>query len=302
MSLYTRQALASFAKDSVIDRFDYDSDDLVIMLDDTGILPMSDASPVFGMGGIVVTGAEYRDLSDRWRQFKRNRLGIVDGPAHADDYFNDGDTQRVLEVAAFLQGLGEIFIACMVQQTTEFIHTTPIYAVSGGLTQQLNTYPVQSVPRKARVLIEYSERIFQEIGELMVVYEKPTTAGWALDFMKKEHCEPGLEVADLVMNLLGRHHRRKLKGRPGYEAILAPIFRNRRFLQLRMWRKAEFKLPAGAPGLAKPVSITKARRDAPLGPNGEKHLLDIKFELIPVDSSQDGKPQGKTDAQKAAKE
>jgi hypothetical protein len=201
------------------------NDWLLVFLDETGHEAFAGNQPYYAIGGCVVLGAHYLSIQRQWCEVRTAVNGRADAPLHASGLEQSPENLGAVSRFFARPSIARVAVAATAQ--TKFhvdMHT--VAPVLGMLKAQIARVAAR-VPCTALALIfESSQRgdplIMEHFGELQL----PTT-GKALP---TEHClmpkiakEPGLEIADFIVNAAGSQARRQLRGTPGrardYEAV-----------------------------------------------------------------------------------
>lgn len=196
-------------------------DDFLVFIDETGHEQLSPGGGLFGLGGVVVYGADYaRNVVEPWGEI-RTRMGVPAGcPLHAADRpVYKGHEEAIAEF--FLTGVfvrhASIVTSATVTNVDPFVATA-----CGGLFRNIlralgrvsSTSPIGRVV----YVVEHSERLQSEYQKLVgpngpVLVDargghREFPHVWAA--LRKTACEPGLEVSDFVLHAAYGQVRAKL--------------------------------------------------------------------------------------------
>ena len=198
---------------------------LLLFIDETGNEDYSDPkNPTFGRGGCAVMGRDYRTLIKKpWRKLKRQRMGGANKRFHATDFEQSRPTKaQITGINRFLKQPFWRF-AAMSDSRTE-------------LPEGIDGHRAISL-----VTINFIRRLvvtYKDVTDVALVFEGSDRgdklverdfdlanmnlingAGKRLEvegcFMAKDHMEPGLEVADLIVHTAGRQRRHQIAGKGG---------------------------------------------------------------------------------------
>ncbi len=215
---------------------DYEPDDLLIFVDDTGDGKRS--QPVFGLGGCAVLGADYEVLKAEWKQLRRYIFKLSDDEIfHASCVLSSVSAKQLTSVTDFLNKSQPYKFASIVTQRS--IIPDELFSVVAGVNDLVGELCGGLSPC-AHWIIEHSDRLcrtLERIGlqtghtlhyhtpEFDPNQGKPNNYSY---YMKKSVKEVGLEMSDLVIFLVGRHYRDQLAGRPSrYLDQISAMFSNR---------------------------------------------------------------------------
>ncbi len=191
---------------------------LLVFVDETGHEELTDSRfPVFGLGGCVLPSSLYDfNLKQPWLSLKAAHFGNASKPLHASDAREYTESQK--------EGIGHFFqkqcfgrFAVVLKKTTVFPEELFRYQmVVGLLEERLRCFAVASEFESVVVILESSERTnhlaekyFSQI-RLHNGQRKPIPVNCY--FMEKSCREPGLEVADFVVNAVGGRAKARATG------------------------------------------------------------------------------------------
>jgi hypothetical protein len=196
----------------------YHNDWLLVFIDDTGHETFAGTHDYYGLGGCVVLGARYDWLKGQWREVRRLINGSPDAPLHAADTTWRGARSFAVLSQFFLDRSFLRIAATSTRKTVCPAGMHPAAPVMGGLHEHV-VGVAELIPCKAiAMVVESSQRadamLKEHFGELKLenkVLILPVEH-W---LMPKSAGEPGLEIADFIINAAGSQTRRYLKGQPG---------------------------------------------------------------------------------------
>ena len=239
-------------------------DDLLVFIDETGHESLPSDAPIFGVGGIIVYGADYESsVAQPWLDLKA-RIGLApDRTLHAaTDFSVYGEhlelLQRFFETGIFVRH------AAMVTATTTSTHSPFITASCAGLARNVGR-TLARVVRNSPVtrvvyVVEHSERLHSTYQSLVGPGGPVLEAqdGRRLTFqqqwaaIRKSSCIPGLEVADFVLHAAYGQVRAQMRraGAP-YRKDFQAVFRSvhREHVEYMEIKNAEAVAADGPPGV-----------------------------------------------------
>lgn len=195
-----------------------DKNTAIVFIDDTGNEFLKDPNyPVFGLGGIIVLGKNYfKEIVEPWCELKEKIFKSKGMPLHATDLIKPTQSQ--------LNALNSFFstkkfkrFACTLSDKTQLKnirnnYTAIVDCVRGNINALLKLMSFNSL----LFVIEESDSVGHS------KYKSLHWLGERDDFIKinteiifktKADIEPGLEVADFVINAFGSTYKDKLIGK-----------------------------------------------------------------------------------------
>jgi len=191
---------------------------LAVFVDDTGHEALVAGHPVYGLGGCATLARDLdRVIRSPWREIRRRVTGSPDTPLHANTFAGFATAENIAAVAEFFR-------------VHPFARFGAIISTDTALADEFGPVPTIAKVLQARIVdIARCTRF----DSLAIIFESSQRAdrlieaafqGFALEegrtpipvecyFMRKEHREPALEVADFVMHAVGRQARQNLKKR-----------------------------------------------------------------------------------------
>jgi hypothetical protein len=191
---------------------------LAVFADDTGHEALVAGHPVYGLGGCAALAADLdRVVRAPWREIRRRVTGSPDMPLHANSFAGFATPENIAAVADFFR-------------VHPFARFGAIISTDTALADKLGPVPTIAKVLQARIVDIARWTAFESLA---VIFESSERAdrlieeafqGFALEeggqpipvecyFMRKQHAEPALEVADFVMHAVGRQARQNLKKR-----------------------------------------------------------------------------------------
>lgn len=238
-------------------------DDLLVFLDETGHEALPTGEPVFGIGGIIVYGADYHSYVEEPWQLLRSKIGLPSNqPLHAATDYADYE-MHLNSLAHFFETGQFVRHASMVTSSTTSTFDPFITASCSGMIRNIGR-ALARVIRNSPVsrivyVLEHSERLHSTyeklIGPTGLTLEAPNgnrrtfPHQWAA--MRKSTCTPGLEVADFVLHAAYGHVRARMKNanasyRKDFEAVFRSVHRD--YVEYMEINNAEATPADGAPG------------------------------------------------------
>jgi hypothetical protein len=253
-------------------QFTYRADDVLLFLDETGHEEFK-GHDVFGLGGIVSYGEDYRaHIVGPWLAIKR-RYGLFERALHAADIGNGRLAARGIDVDGLVNDIGEFFqngvfarFAAFTTPTTVVPPSvsrfgTTLYAAMETALPLIGGILGTSKVGRVAMIFEHSHRheplIRECIQGFRIPSEKGITPGVPLAMRKGTRQldgsggEPGLEVTDFVMNAVYGYSKAfaKNNSHPGGKDY-----------------RAAFHPSNGAPGACRPVAtLNLTPTDGPPG-------------------------------------
>jgi hypothetical protein len=207
---------------------------LLIYIDETGQEELRDLqNPIFGMGGCaVLCSTAHRLLETPWHEMKHTVFGDRDFGFHASSTLSGATTaQRAAVLQFFRDSLISRFAAVIRISTVISPELTPYQAISSVMFSLIEKvcipYPLDSLA----LIFESSQRgdklVQRWFSGLRVADEKNKQLPVHFGFMDKSLHEPGLEVADCIVNTAGRHVRHALKtGKSEANDMFAAVYQS----------------------------------------------------------------------------
>ena len=206
--------------------------DLAFFVDECGHEEFADGDyPVFGLGGCAAMGANI-ELAIRipWTTMKSECFGDENFPLHASDLTEPTD-QQIQGIANFFRTNQFARLASVIKDTSALVGEFSAYqAIALSLQQRFCEIASRTnqIPDKVFFIFEDSERgnnlAQQHFGFPSLYFNsQPVPVEWR--FMPKSAGDPGLEVADFIMNAAGGQARINRNGGGRTRRDCAPIFR-----------------------------------------------------------------------------
>jgi Protein of unknown function (DUF3800) len=190
---------------------------LLVYIDETGHELFADQKyPMFGIGGCAILSQTCHRLIDQpWRRLKEEVFGMQDKPLHASQILRTATAEQRRNLLRFFSnGLFSRFAAVIRSDSSIPLSTVPYQIVAGVVYRAISKiaypYPLDSLA----LIFEDSERgnrlAHQYFGPMKCELEGKEIPV-KKHRMAKGTLEPGLEVADFVVNTAGRHIRHAMK-------------------------------------------------------------------------------------------
>lgn len=194
---------------------------LLAFIDETGDEAFSDPQhPVFGLGGCVVTVGDYTSyVRPMWNDMKRQHFGGADVPLHASDLRTP--SQRQLEALCdFFKSDRFTRVVAVASSKTAFPDGHPPFqpialALVRRIERAAPRFPLSSIA----LIVESSDRANALVNRYLGPFDiarietgsGTVTAPIHRYLLAKSLNEPGLEIADFIMNAVGGQARSRLK-------------------------------------------------------------------------------------------
>jgi hypothetical protein len=202
------------------------ADWLLAFIDDTGHETCAGSHDYYGLGGCAVMGYDYEGLKARWRAVRALITGNADAPLHAASLTRNPDHLAALS-EFFLDRAFARFAVTSTRNTAFRVDMHTAAPVMGILKQQVCRVAALTTCRTVALVFESSQRadpvLMKHFGELELEEN-----GRALPvehcIMPKSAAEPGLEIADFIINAAGSQTRRHLRGTSGFARDYEAVF------------------------------------------------------------------------------
>jgi hypothetical protein len=202
---------------------------LALFVDDTGHEALVAGQPVYGLGGCAALARNLdRVIRSPWREIRRRVTGSPDTQLHASAFAGFATRENIAAVAEFFR-------------VQPFARFGAIISTDTALADELGPIPTIAKVLQARIADIARWTPFESLA---VIFESSQRAdglveeafqGFALEeggkpipvecyFMRKEHAEPALEVADFIMHAVGRQARQNLKKRGDFVPDFCAVF------------------------------------------------------------------------------
>ena len=185
------------------------SHSFVVFIDETGDEKFGQPiRPVFGFGGCAVLGADLdRFIHVPWRTVRHAINGSPDAPLHAADLPRPVKDDHMLSLGIFFASVpfSRFGVTCD-RDTTLPLEFGRVHLVLEVLKERINAVLRYTWATDVIVIFEHTERLEKVIAAHFGDYS-PHQFGRVLScnfyFMPKSANDPGLEVADFVVNACG---------------------------------------------------------------------------------------------------
>jgi len=206
---------------------------LAVFIDDTGHEALVPGQPVYGLGGCAVLGRDLvRLIWQSWKAIRRSVMGTPDTPLHANEFSSIASSGDMAAVAEFFSQPFARFGAIIAIGTRLPDDMSILRAMKHVLEARINEIVQRTPCREAKVIFESSQRANKLIKEAFRDFELRRGQKYIPSecyFMPKAAAEPALEVADFVMQAIGRQARQNLSGRgtfaPDFKAVFPAVDR-----------------------------------------------------------------------------
>jgi len=202
---------------------------LAVFVDDTGHEALVTGHPVYGLGGCAVL-APALDLVVRapWRAVRHQVTGSPDVRLHASEFSRIATSENIEAVARFFREQPFARFAAIISTDTVLAgELGPVVTIAKALQMRIVEIARWTIFDSVAVIFESSQRADRLIEEAFHGFgleEDGKPIPVECYFMKKEHGEPALEVADFVMHAVGRQARQNLKKRGVFVPDFCAVF------------------------------------------------------------------------------
>jgi hypothetical protein len=197
---------------------------LLVFVDDTGHETFAGDQPYYGLGGCAVMIEAYEPLKARWKSLRRLINGHEDLPLHASTL--KPDPTHLGALVEFFRD--QSFFRLAVTTTQNMDYPAHLLHSVQPVIEQLKKYVVSiisSTPcQSVAIIFEQSQR-----GDPLL--QKYFGALQPNEAIPVEHCicpksfaEPGLEIADFIVNAAGSETRRRERKTPGFAKDFQAVF------------------------------------------------------------------------------
>ncbi len=204
-------------------------DCLAVFVDDTGHEALVKGHPVYGLGGCAVL-ARNLDTAIRapWREVRRQVAGSPDAPLHANSFAGFAAQQNIRTVADFFHTQPFARLGAIISLKTKLADELgSIPTIAKTLQERIREIASWTAFQSAAVIFESSDRadrLVEEAFQGFGLQEDGKPLPVECYFMRKEHGEPALEVADFIMHAVGRQARQNLRRRGDFVPDFCSVF------------------------------------------------------------------------------
>ena len=204
---------------------------LLFFIDETGHEEFKDPRyPIFGMGGCAqLSGLCHRHIDVPWKEMRaRHFQEKSDGPLHAAELRSPTSDQMTALGKFFREGMFSRLAVVARVDTTKPDTMSMIEAVAITLLNQATRIAAQYLFDSIGFIFEVSDRTEAAVGRAFTrfgfkdEFDKPIRIYW--NFLPKAAQEPGLEVADFVVQAAGGQVRHKYSGLEGFRRDFSAVF------------------------------------------------------------------------------
>jgi hypothetical protein len=174
--------------------------------------------PVYGLGGCAALAGDLeRVIRAPWRELRKRVTGLPDTPLHAHAFAGFATAENIAAIAEFFRVHPFArFGAIISTDTTLADEMRPVPTIAKVLQARIVDIARWTNFDSVAVVFESSQRadeLIEAAFQGFAIAEENTSIPVECHFMRKEHAEPALEVADFVMHAVGRQARQNLKKR-----------------------------------------------------------------------------------------
>jgi hypothetical protein len=205
---------------------------LVVFIDDTGNQSLPEQDPIYGLGGCAILGRDYiQQIYDPWREVRRKVTGCPDTPLHAADFskFARENSQCYEVVNEFFQGSFYRFGASYTKKTEFLDGISNWHAMHLVIKARILDIIENIFCDHILLIFESSEKDNKNIAtafENIMISKDNSEIKISLYFMDKSKNEPGLEVADFVVNPIYSYIKKSLNNHNSESPDFNAVFRS----------------------------------------------------------------------------
>jgi hypothetical protein len=213
-------------KQPITEELHLTADDLLVFIDDTGHETFAGNQAYYGLGGCIVLGAHYGLLKAEWMDVRRQINGSPDTPLHASQFPHSQTNFDVLS-KFFLNPSFLRIAAASIRSTPLPTGMHPAMPVMGILHEYV-IFAANNLPcSRVTMIVESSQRADPVIRQHFLQLQ-PDRAEIKVPvtycLMPKSGAEPGLEIADFIINAAGSQVRRYMRGEAGLALDFNDVF------------------------------------------------------------------------------
>jgi hypothetical protein len=156
-----KKHLKNLIENWTIESLSYDTNDLLIFIDDTGDEKLSKGQPVFGLGGCACRSADYDTLKITWTKLRREVFGLADEEEfHASALLRNLSAEKLTAVTEFLALPYWYRLSYVVDQNSNIpAYIGNLSSVIAGIRSLANELFYNETPTSVHWIIEHSDRL-----------------------------------------------------------------------------------------------------------------------------------------------
>lgn len=197
----------------------YGAADLLVFVDDTGVGELSASHPVFGLGGCALLGADYDVLKAMWTTLRRDAFELAEDKIfHASEVLRRLTDDQVAKVTDLLGRSQPRKFAQVVTQKSSISGGSEkaLMAVIRGISSEVQRLFCSHSLQNVHWVFEHSDRLCRAMFTTSQICYFPAinvqnsihrNINNDFSFMRKYAKEPGLELADLIIFIVGCYYR-----------------------------------------------------------------------------------------------
>jgi hypothetical protein len=202
---------------------------LVIFVDDTGHEALVPGQPVYGLGGCAVMSEHLNAIIRQpWQEVRRKVTGSPNTPLHASEFSRGAKPDDIEAVARFFHKQPFARLGAIISINTKLLQDHgPVPTIAKVLQNRIVDIARTTPFKELHAIFEASQRADPLVEDAMQGFgleENGNPIPVECYFMPKSAGEPALEVADFIMQAVGRQARHNITQRGVFLPDFAAVF------------------------------------------------------------------------------